>query len=277
MGISLAGQTVLVTGVSSGLGEGVARVFAAYGAHVVGVARRADRGEALRHSIAGAGGSMTFVAGDITEAGCRERAIAACLEKVGRIDVLINNAAVSGAVMPIEQSDPADWDRTLEVNLTAAYHLCRLAVGPMREQQSGVILNIASINAVFGITKMAPYCAAKAGLVHLTKVIAAETIQANIRANAVILGGVLSEMGVETAIAMARSATGATETPSAERVQTMSSRMMKPEAVARSLAALCLPEAALITGSEICIDQAMTAGAAASTLVHGGAAAALFA
>ncbi|SNT08179.1 MULTISPECIES: SDR family NAD(P)-dependent oxidoreductase [unclassified Azospirillum] len=275
MSINLTGRTALVTGVSAGLGEGVARVFAAMGAHVVGIARRAERGEVLAAEIRAAGGHLDFIAGDITNPACRERAVAACLSATGRLDILINNAGVGGILAPVQDYPDTAWDQTIAVNLSAAFGLCRLALPTMRAQRDGVILNIASINAHFGITKMAAYCAAKAGLVHLTKVLAAEGVDANVRANAIILGGVESEMNRATTIAMAQSATGSGAVPSDERLAHYRSLMMKPADVAAALAALCLPEAALITGSEIAIDQAMTAGAAASALIHGGAAALL--
>lgn len=275
MSISLSGRTVLVTGVSSGLGEGVARVFAALGARVIGVARRADKGRALAWDIERSGGSMWFVPGDITDPACRQAAIDACLARSGRLDILINNAGVSGVLAAVGDYPAADWSRTVDLNLTAAFHLCQLAVPLMSAQGDGVILNIASINARFGVTKMAAYCASKAGLVHLTKVIAAEGVANNVRANAIILGGVLSEMNVATTIAMAKSAAGADREPSAEALDRYAGLMMKPEEVAASLAALCVPEARMITGSEIAIDRALTAGAAASALIHGGAAALL--
>ncbi|MBV9509598.1 MAG: SDR family NAD(P)-dependent oxidoreductase, partial [Caulobacteraceae bacterium] len=94
--LSLAGKVVLVTGVSSGLGVGIVRVFTERGAKVVGVARRAAQGEALAAEIAAAGGDFTFIAGDVAEEGCWASLAGACLEKHGRIDVLINNAAVTG-------------------------------------------------------------------------------------------------------------------------------------------------------------------------------------
>ena len=219
MSISLSGRTVLVTGVSSGLGEGVARVFAALGARVIGVARRADKGRALAWDIERSGGSMWFVPGDITDPACRQAAIDACLARSGRLDILINNAGVSGVLAAVGDYPAADWSRTVDLNLTAAFHLCQLAVPLMSAQGDGVILNIASINARFGVTKMAAYCASKAGLVPLTKVIAAEGVANNVRANAIILGGVLSEMNVATTIAMAKSAAGAGTTVSEERAE----------------------------------------------------------
>lgn len=276
MTISLHGRTALITGVSSGLGEGAARVFAQMGAHVVGVARRVERGEALAAEIANAGGEMTFVAGDIADPACRERAVAACLAGGGRLDILINNAGIGGVLAPVQDYPEDDWDRILAINLSAVFAMCRLALVPMRAQRDGVILNIASINAKFGVTKMAAYCAAKAGVVQLTKVIAAETVDVNIRANAIILGGVASEMNSATALALAEEAArGSDRVPSAAKLAHYRTMMMDPRDVAASLAVLCLPEAALITGSEIAIDQALTAGVAASAMIHGGAAALL--
>ncbi|MGE0741775.1 MAG: SDR family NAD(P)-dependent oxidoreductase [Hyphomonadaceae bacterium] len=269
MTISFAGKTALITGVSSGLGEGAANVFAGYGARVIGVARRADRGEALARRIKDAGGDFTFVGGDLNDETTRQSILKAC---GGKLHILINNAGVGGDLAPIENYNVAEWDNTISTNLTAVFHLCRMAVPLMRAQRDGVILNIASINASIGVTKMAGYCAAKAGVVHLTKVIAAETVADGIRANAIILGGVASEMNRETSIRMAKSATGSATGPSDAKLEAYRAMMMQPEDVARSLAALCLPEAALITGSEIAIDRAITAGVAASAMIHGGAA-----
>jgi NAD(P)-dependent dehydrogenase (short-subunit alcohol dehydrogenase family) len=272
MSISLKGRTALVTGVSSGLGAGIMRTFAGYGATVVGVARR-EQGQRLSDEVRKGGGQAVFVQGDITQQATIERAVAACLDNSGRIDILINNAGMSGPIALADETDFTDWRAVIETNLTAVFGLSRAVIPHMRRQQDGTILNIASINAKFGVTKMAAYCAAKAGVVHLTKVIAAETIGANVRANAIILGGVVSEMATATTIAMAKAETGLAGAPSKERLSGYERMMMPPDEVAKSLAVLCLPEAGLITGSEIAIDRGFTAGVAASTIIHQGAAA----
>ncbi|HSV78126.1 MAG TPA: SDR family oxidoreductase [Ramlibacter sp.] len=264
--ISLKDRTVLVTGASSGLGAGILRVFAGMGATVVGCARRADRGAALAAELREGGHDATFLEADITNDADRRRVVQACIERSGRLDVLINNAGLLGEVAAIEDTDLDDWNQVLSVNVTAAFALCQLALPHMRRQRDGLILNISSINAVVGVTHMAAYCTAKAGLTHLTRVIAAETQPDNVRANAIILGGVRTEMTDHLTSVLLTRAQGSAPP---ERIADAQERRMAPDDVARSLAVLCLPEARLITGSEIAIDQATTAGAAISRILHG--------
>jgi NAD(P)-dependent dehydrogenase (short-subunit alcohol dehydrogenase family) len=264
--ISLKNRTLLVTGITSGLGAGVMRVFSSLGATVVGCARRADRGAAFAEELRGQGHDVTFVEADVTRDADRRRLVATCLARTGRLDILVNNAGMLGELARVEEVTPADWDAVLAANLTSAFGLCQLALPPMRRQRDGVILNISSINAVVGVTQMAAYCSAKAGLTHLTRVIAAEAVQDNVRANAIILGGVRSEMTEHLSALLLQRAEG---TAPAERVAAAQARRMAPDDVAQALAALCLPEARLITGSEIAIDQAVTAGAAISRILHG--------
>jgi NAD(P)-dependent dehydrogenase (short-subunit alcohol dehydrogenase family) len=264
--ISLKNRTILVTGVTSGLGAGVMRVFSAMGGTVVGCARRGREGAALADSLRAQGLDASFFEADITRAEDRRRLVEACIQRSGRIDVLVNNAGMLGEVAPLEDIALADWEAVLATNLTAAFGLCQLVLPYMRARRDGVILNISSINAVLGITRMAAYCSAKAGLTHLTRVIAAETVQDNVRANAVILGGVRSEMTEHLSAILLTRAQGSAP---AESVAAAQARRMPPDEVARSLAVLCLPEARLITGSEIAIDQAVTAGAAISRMLHG--------
>ena len=264
--ISLKNRTILVTGVTSGLGAGVMRVFSAMGGTVIGCARRGGRGAALAGQLREEQGDVTFLEADVTVEADRQRLVDACIERSGRIDILVNNAGMLGQVAPVEQIALQDWNDVLSVNLTAAFGLCRLALPHMRRQRDGVILNISSLNAVVGVTQMAAYCSAKAGLTHLTRVLAAEGWPDNVRANAVILGGMRSEMTEHLSAVLLTRSEGAAPP---ERVAQAQARRMDPDDVARSLAALCLPEARLITGSEIAIDQAVTAGAGLSRLLHG--------
>jgi NAD(P)-dependent dehydrogenase (short-subunit alcohol dehydrogenase family) len=264
--LSLAGRTVLVTGVTSGLGAGVMRVFAGYGATVIGCARRGDKGAALAGELRAAGRDATFVEADVASEADRQRLVEACIARSGRLDILVNNAGMLGQVVALEKIDLEDWDKVLAVNLTASFALCRLALPHMRKQRDGVILNISSINAVVGITQMAAYCSAKAGLTHLTRVIAAEAFDDNVRANAIILGGVRSEMTEHLSTVLLTRSEGEA---APERVAAAQARRMEPDDVAQALAALCLPESRVITGSEITIDQAVTAGRGISGILHG--------
>lgn len=264
--ISLKDRTILVTGVTSGLGAGVMRVFAGFGATVVGCARRGDQGAASAAELRTQGLDVSFVQADVTDETDRQRVVDTCLARSGRLDILVNNAGMLGEIASVEETELQDWDKVLSVNLTAAFALCRLALPHMRRQRDGVILNISSINAVVGITHMAAYCSAKAGLTHLTRVIAAEAYQDNVRANAIILGGVRSEMTEHLSTVLLTRTEGSAPP---ERVAAAQALRMDPDEVARALAALCLPEARLITGSEIAIDQAVTAGGGISRLLHG--------
>lgn len=264
--ISLKNRTILVTGVTSGLGAGIMRVFAGFGATVIGCARRGDQGSAFAAELQRQGRDVSFLEADVTSEADRQRLVQACIARSGRLDILVNNAGMLGEIASVEETDLQDWDKVLSVNLTAAFALCRLALPRMRRQRDGAILNISSINAVVGITHMAAYCSAKAGLTHLTRVIAAEAYQDNVRANAIILGGVRSEM-TDHLSAVLLTRTEGSAPP--ERVAAAQALRMDPDEVARALAVLCLPEARLITGSEIEINQAVTAGGAISRLLHG--------
>jgi NAD(P)-dependent dehydrogenase (short-subunit alcohol dehydrogenase family) len=264
--LSLHNRTILVTGVTSGLGAGVMRVFSEMGGTVVGCARRAVQGAALAAELRSRDRDAHFVEADVSQEADRRRLVQACIDRTGRLDILVNNAGLLGQVAPIEEIGLDDWNAVLSVNLTAAFALCQLALPHMRRQRDGVILNISSLNAVIGITQMAAYCSAKAGLTHFTRVLAAEAYADNVRANAIILGGVRSEMTAHLSQVLLTRSEGAAP---ADRVAQAQARRMDPDDVARSLAALCLPEARLITGSEIAIDQAVTAGAAVSRVLHG--------
>ncbi|NML47243.1 SDR family oxidoreductase [Ramlibacter sp. G-1-2-2] len=264
--ISLKNRTILVTGVTSGLGAGVMRVFSALGATVVGCARRSEQGQAFADELRAQDRDVTFVEADVTAEADRQRLVDACIARTGRLDILVNNAGMLGQIASVQDVALQDWDDVLNVNLTAAFGLCRLALPHMRRQRDGVILNISSLNAVIGITQMAAYCSAKAGLTHLTRVLAAEGWPDNVRANAIILGGVRSEMTEHLSTVLLQRSEGAAPP---ERVAAAQARRLDPDEVAQSLAALCLPEARLITGSEIAIDQAVTAGAGLSRLLHG--------
>lgn len=269
----LVGQSALVTGTSSGLGVGLMRALAQQGATVTGCARRADRGAAVAKDLRDAGFEAHFVEADIATDDGRRAAFDAAFAHNGRLDILINNAAAAGPVAPAEDTSAEEWRRVLDINLHGAVGLCQLALPHMKRGKNGVILNIASINAVFGVTFMAPYNASKAALAHFTRTIAAEGAPDNVRANTIILGGVRSEMSRDTAAAMSVHTIG--QAPDGARLDAYQSMMAAPEDAAGAIAILCHPQARLITGSDIAIDAALTAGRAASGFIFGGIAAVL--
>jgi NAD(P)-dependent dehydrogenase (short-subunit alcohol dehydrogenase family) len=193
----LDGKVAVVTGASSGLGDRFARTLHAAGATVVVAARRRARLEAL---VADLPGSVA-VAADLGEAADRERLMAEVLDRCGRVDVLVNNAGV-GHTVAIEDEDVETFRHTMEVNVTAVWHLSKLAGVTMVANRSGSIVNVASVLGFVGSTpiKQAHYVASKGAVVTLTKELALQWARKGVRVNALCPGWFPSEMtaGMET-------------------------------------------------------------------------------
>jgi hypothetical protein len=187
----LDGQVAVVTGASAGLGARFARVLHAVGATVVVSARRADRLAALCGELPGA----IAIAADMASAADRERLVAETLDRVGRIDVLVNNAGISHTV-GIENETLDQFEQVLAVNTTAVWHLCKLVVPHMVERRSGSIVNVASMLGHVGSApiKQANYCASKGAVVNMTRELALQLGRKGIRVNALCPGYFPSEM-----------------------------------------------------------------------------------
>lgn len=188
------GEVVVVTGASSGLGHRFARLVHAVGATVVLSARREER---LR-SIAGTLERSHVIACDVNSADQRRALVAETVDRLGRIDVLINNAGTSRVAKALDESDE-DFEGLLDVNLVAPFSLARHAARVMLDQGSGRIVNVASIVGLVGVGRMpqAGYAASKGGLVNLTRELAAQWARHGIRVNALAPGFFPSEMTAE--------------------------------------------------------------------------------
>ena len=182
---SMKGETVLVTGASSGLGAELARTAARAGATVLAAARREDRLEALAAELS----NVIPVKGDITNPGDREVMVRRG-DEFGGVSVLVNNAGIYENVVPAEDETHGMIQKTLDVNLVAPLALAQLVAPGMRERGRGSIINIASISGVVGIGRIpqASYAASKAGLVGLTRELAMQWARWGIRVNAIAAG-----------------------------------------------------------------------------------------
>ena len=183
----LDGRTAIVTGASSGLGERFARVLHGAGARVVAAARRVDRLEKLAAELDG----LVVVGCDVTVDGDLRRLV----EAAGDVDVLVNNAGITHVVRALDETRE-QFERVVDVNLTAAWRLSQL-VGPgMIERGRGSIVNIASILGLVGVGQIpqSGYSASKAGLIGLTRELAAQWARQGVRVNAIAPGWFLSEM-----------------------------------------------------------------------------------
>jgi NAD(P)-dependent dehydrogenase (short-subunit alcohol dehydrogenase family) len=193
----LDGRVALVTGASSGLGVRFAQVLHGAGATVVVAARRLERLEALAATMPG---SMALAA-DVSLGDDRERLVQTVLERAGRLDVLVNNAGI-GHKVAVEDETLDEFRQAMEVNVTAIWHLSKLAAAHMVAERRGSIVNVASVLGFVGSTpiKQAHYVASKGAVVNLTRELALQWARKGVRVNALCPGWFPSEMtaGMDT-------------------------------------------------------------------------------
>lgn len=268
--MSINRKVVAITGVTAGIGRTVAEVFAERGAAVVGCGRREDRGQKVESGIRDAGGTFTFVTADVTSPTDCRRFVDAAVNEHGRIDVLVNNAGAPGRFIATHEVSEADYDDLLAVNLHSAWYCSQRAIEHMLESgQGGVILNIASVNAKLALARAATYNIAKAAVVQLTKTLAVEYLEHGIRANAIIMGGASTAAGAGAAREVTRVVRGPDADPDLSRLFLPAPLASIPlRDIATALAVLAGDDARAITGAEIAIDQAQTAGSLSSEATY---------
>ncbi len=228
------GKVALVTGAASGIGAATAALFAAEGAHVVGV------------DIAGDGEQI--LAGDVTSPDSVRSFVAEAAARHGGIDVVAN---VAGIVhfSRVEETAFDDWQRHLAVNLTGPFLVSQAAIAHLAERR-GSIVNVASIAGVKGQAYTAAYCASKGGLVMLTKSMALELAPKKVRVNCVCPGGVDTPLIGPAAESIPVDA----DPRLMARLDSVLPRMVRPAEIAEAIAYLASPVAAMITGTALMID-----------------------
>lgn len=244
---ALNGKVALVTGASSGLGAAVAQLFAARGASVFGVARDAERMATVFEDVP----SGAYASVDISSSDACRDAVAQCVEKFGRLDALINVAGFHQMRHTASVTDE-DWDKDLAVNLNGPFFLCRAAL-PHLLEAGGNIVNVASIAGIEGEVYSAGYCAAKHGLVGLTRALAIEFTSERLRVNAVCPGGMLTPQTTEFA---------APENADWNLIMRIAAPrgMMDVADVAKTIAFLASDDAAAVHGAVYIVDAGKTAG-----------------
>jgi 2-dehydro-3-deoxy-L-rhamnonate dehydrogenase (NAD+) len=178
----LTGQTAIVTGAATGIGEAIARRLSNAGATIALL--DLDRAGAQKVADALGGGSFP-VQSDVSNSAAVRAAVEEVVARTGRIDILVNNAGIAGPAKPIWEQTDEDWQRNIAVNLTGVFNMCRAVVPHMLSRKYGRIVNIASIAGKEGNPRMAPYSATKAGVIGLTKSIGKELATDGICVNAV--------------------------------------------------------------------------------------------
>lgn len=189
---SLDGRVALVTGASRGIGAALSVALAEAGASLALTARKAADLEATAQSVDAAGAARTAssalaLALDVTDTAAVEAAVAATVERFGRLDILINNAGVE-EVRPSFDVDEALWDRIVDTNLKGAFFTAQAAGRVMRDGGGGSVVNLCSLTSMVGVPTAVPYGSSKTGLLGMTRALAAEWAPHRIRVNAIAPG-----------------------------------------------------------------------------------------
>lgn len=243
----LAGRVAIVTGAGQGLGATFARELAGAGAQVVvGDIISTD---ATCDAIRGAGGEASGRHADVTDAGSVAALIGEARSRYGRLDIVVNNAALSGAIemTPLTQISSAEWDRVLAVNTRGVFEMIKAATPIMREQGGGSIINIASGTAIKGSPGLLHYVASKGAVISMTRAAARELGDYGIRVNCIAPGLIMSDG--------TRNNKSWTE---AARAANVASRSLKrdadPEDLVGALLFLASSDSAFMTGQTLAVD-----------------------
>jgi 3-hydroxybutyrate dehydrogenase len=237
------------------LAEKVA-VITGEGAAVVVAARTKLEIEAVAEEVRGAGGRAEAIPADVADEQQCERLIAEAASKFGGVDILVNNAGEYGPVKPVEEINPTDWDRVIAVHLRGAYLLTRLVLPGMYARGSGVILNISSLSAKSAFGWGSPYAAAKAGMLGLTRVAAAEAARKGVRVNAICPGPVTeTKMSKDLGQTLAERLGVSTEDQLQGFLNTiLQGRGQTANEIAAAALFLCSEQASAITGQALNVD-----------------------
>jgi len=241
----LSGKTALITGASSGLGAHFARCLGAAGAAVVLAARRADRLQSLQAELTKTNIKSKAIDLDVTSSD----SVTAALAAAGPIDILINNAGIS-IVKPALDMPEKDWDAVVDTNLRGAWLMAQGAAKRwVADKRPGSIVNIGSILGLRTIGQVAPYNASKAGLIHLTRVLAMEWARHQIRVNAICPGYIETEMN-----------SAFWKTPGGQKLieRIPQRRIGQPEHLDGALLLLASDAGTFMTGSVITVDGGHT-------------------
>src|SRR5271154_1875064 len=252
----LKDKVALITGSGRGIGRAIALLFAKEGAAIFLTARTEPELAATAAVISAVGERVAFATADLTSAPGCEHVFSAASAKFGRVDILVNNAGQYGPVVPVEDYPLEEFDKVIAVHLRAAFVLSKLVLPGMYARQSGVILNISSLSAKSAFSWGSAYAAAKAGMLGLTRVAAAEASRKGVRVNAICPGPVTeTQMSKDLGADLAKKLGVSEKDQLAGFLNTLlQGRGQTSEEIARAALFLCSEQSSAMTGQSINVD-----------------------
>jgi NAD(P)-dependent dehydrogenase (short-subunit alcohol dehydrogenase family) len=245
------GRAVVVTAGAAGIGLAIAKAFAANGDRV----HICDINQGSLAQVTDANPAITSTVCDISQQAAVEQFIEAAVEALGGIDVLVNNAGISGPTVSIEEMDPGQWEAVLAVNLTGTFNVTRLAIPHLKNSQAGVIINMASVGGRFGYPNRSPYATTKRGVIALTETLALELGGDGIRANAIAPGAVAGDRIQRVLQGRAEASGRGLEDVTADALSIQALKyFVDPDDIAALALFLCSEQAKSISGQTIAID-----------------------
>jgi meso-butanediol dehydrogenase/(S,S)-butanediol dehydrogenase/diacetyl reductase len=249
----LDGKVALITGAGTGIGAAIAERFVSDGAKICLSGRRQKKLDDVAQSLPE--GTVLTCTGDVTRLEDAKKMVETTLKFTGKIDILVNNAAIDPGGATVVEMDPELWQNVLDINLTGPMHLMKAAIPHMVETGGGSIINIASLGGLRCLPGMPAYCSSKAGLIMLTKQVALDFGPANIRCNVVCPGGTRTEM-LENSLAPLKEVLGTDIDGVFERISSMVplGRTATPGEITGICSYLASDDSSFMTGSVLLVD-----------------------
>jgi len=250
----LDGKVAIITGAASGIGRGTAMRFAGEGAAVVIGDLNVEGGEAAVRDCKEHGGRAVFQKADVSSEFEVKSLVARAVKEFGKLDIIYNNAGIGGAVGPLEKISVEDWDKSIAILLRSVFLGIKHSVPELRKAGGGAIISTASVAGLRGFDGLHPYCAAKAGVVNLTRSAALEFAKDKIRVNCICPGGIVTPI-------LHRNMPGVKEAMEQllEHGQPVQ-RAGHPEDIAGMALYLASNDAEWVTGQAMVVDGGLTVG-----------------